>query len=228
MSAAMARRVALSCAALAMLASPGQAFAQAKPRPAAARPSRSVEIGGYAMFGQVNFAAVDSFDAILGESSGPIFGGGARIGLPYGGLFVDVGAWQYSADGERAFVAGNTVFPLGIPIEVTVTPIEFSGGWRFRIRKMPKLTPYAAGGWTLMRYQETSEFSSEDEDVDETFNGFHLFGGVEYKITRWFGVAGEASWTTVANALGDAGVSEAFDETDLGGTTLRFKITIGR
>ena len=178
------------------------------------------------MFGRINFTAADSFDAIFGESSGPIFGGGVRISQ--GGMFLDVGAWQYSADGERAFVAGNTVFPLGIPIEVTVTPIEFSGGWRFRIRKMPKLTPYAAGGWTLMRYQETSEFSSEDEDVDETFNGFHLFGGVEYKITRWFGVAGEASWTTVANALGDAGVSEAFDETDLGGTTLRFKITIGR
>jgi opacity protein-like surface antigen len=226
MSAAMARRVVLSCAALAMLASPGQAFAQAKPRPATARPSRSVEIGGYAMFGRINFTAADSFDAIFGESSGPIFGGGVRISE--GGAFLDVGAWQYSADGERAFVAGNAVFPLGIPIEVTVTPIEISGGWRFRIRKMPKLTPYAAGGWTLMRYQETSEFSSEDEDVEETFNGFHLFGGVEYKITRWFGVAGEASWTTVANALGDAGVSEAFNETDLGGTTLRFKITIGR
>ena len=226
MSAAMARRVLVSCAAIAMLATPGQVFAQAKPRPRPAAPSRGVEIGGYAMFGRINFAAADSFDAILGESSGPIFGGGVRISQ--GGVFLDVGAWQFSADGERAFVAGNTVFPLGIPIEVTVTPIEFSGGWRFRIRKMPKLTPYAAGGWTLMRYQETSEFSSEDEDVDETFNGFHLFGGVEYKITRWFGVAGEASWTTVANAIGDAGVSEAFNETDLGGTTLRFKITIGR
>jgi hypothetical protein len=223
----MARRVLVSCAAIAMLATPGQVFAQAKPRPRpAAAPSKGVEIGGYGMFGRINFAAADSFDAILGESSGPIFGGGVRISQ--GGVFLDVGAWQFSADGERAFVAGNTVFPLGIPIEVTVTPIEFSGGWRFRIRKMPKLTPYAAGGWTLMRYQEASEFSSEDEDVDETFNGFHLFGGVEYKITHWFGVAGEASWTTVANAIGEAGVSEAFNETDLGGTTLRFKITIGR
>jgi len=111
---------------------------------------------------------------------------------------------------------------------VTVTPIEISGGWRFKIRKQPKLTPYAAGGFTLMNYQETSEFSSGTEDADETFSGFHLFGGVEYKITRWFGVAGEASWSTVPDAIGDSGVSEAFNETDLGGTTLRFKITIGR
>jgi len=218
----------VSCAAIAMLASPGQAFAQTKPRPrpAAARPSRGVEIGGYAMVGRINFTAVESFDAILGESSGPIFGGGVR--LSEGGVFLDVGAWQYSADGERAFVAGNTVFPLGIPVEVTVTPIEFSVGWRFRFRKMPKLTPYAAGGFTLMKYQETSEFAVGDEDVNETFSGYHVIGGVEYKITRWFGVAGEASWTTVPDAIGDAGVSEAFNETDLGGTTFRFKITIGR
>ena len=224
----MAWRVVGPCAAIVMLASPGQVFAQAKPRPrpAAARPSQGVEVGGYAMFGRINFTAVESFNAILGESSGPIFGGGVRISE--GGVFLDVGAWQYSADGERAFVAGNTVFPLGIPVEVTVTPIEISVGWRFRLRKTPKLTPYAAGGFTLMKYRETSAFSTSDEDVNETFNGFHAFGGVEYKVTRWFGVAGEASWTTVPDALGEAGVSEAFNETDLGGTTFRFKITIGR
>ena len=229
MSVAMARQLVVSCAAIAMLASPGLVFAQAKPRPrpaAAARPSRGVAIGGYAMFGQINFTAVESFDAVLGESSGPIFGGGVRISE--GGAFLDVGAWRYSAAGERAFVAGNTVFPVGIPVEVTVTPIEISGGWRFRLRKMPKLVPYAAGGFTLMKYQETSEFSTGDEDVNETFNGFHMIGGAEYKITRWFGVAGEASWTTVPDSIGSSGVSEAFNETDLGGTTFRFKVTIGR
>ena len=178
------------------------------------------------MVGLIKFTADDSFDAIVGESSGPIFGGGVRISE--GGFFVDVGAWRYAAEGERAFVYGGEVFPLGIPVDVTVTPIEISGGWRFRLRKMPKLTPYAAGGLTLMKYQETSEFSTGDDDVDETFNGFHLIGGAEYKITRWLGVAGEASWTTVPDSIGEAGVSEAFNETDLGGTTFRFKITIGR
>jgi len=224
----MARRMVASCAAVVALASSGQAFAQAKPkpRPAAARPSQGIEIGGYGMVGLIKFTADDSFDAIVGESSGPIFGGGVRISE--GGFFVDVGAWRYAAEGERAFVYGGEVFPLGIPVDVTVTPIEISGGWRFRLRKMPKLTPYAAGGLTLMKYQETSEFSTGDDDVDETFNGFHLIGGAEYKITRWLGVAGEASWTTVPDSIGEAGVSEAFNETDLGGTTFRFKITIGR
>ena len=117
---------------------------------------------------------------------------------------------------------------LGIPVAITVTPIEISAGWRFRFRGAPKLTPYAAGGVTLLKYQETSDFSASGDDVDESFNGYHVLGGIEYKITRWLGLAGEASWSTVPDAIGEAGVSEAFDETDLGGTTFRVKITIGR
>ena len=208
------------------------AHAQSKPRPRAsttsAQPSRSVSIGGYATFGNIFFTATESFDAILGSTSGPIFGGGARVGLPWGGLFVDVGAWRFHGEGERAFAFDGGVIPLGIPVEVTVTPLEISGGWRFRIRSQPKLTPYVAGGLTAMQYHESSEGSTPDDDVDDSFNGFHLLGGAEYKITRWLGVAGEASWTTVPDAIGESGVSAFFDETDLGGTTIRFKITIGR
>jgi hypothetical protein len=207
---------------------------QEKPRPRPAstvktpQKKRSVEIGGYGMFGNINFTASESFDAIVGSSSGPIYGGGARIGVPYGGLFIDVGAWRYGADGERVFVANDQVFHLGIPLQITVVPIEFSGGWQFHIRKLPKLLPYVAGGLTSMSYKETSDFATDAENVDERFTGYHLFGGAEYKVTRWLGIAGEATWTTVPDAIGEAGVSASFNETDLGGTTFRFKITVGR
>ena len=229
-------RAAPALFAILLLASPcaERASAQTKPRPAAARPKPAggIQIGGYAMFGRINFAAVDSFDAILGESSGPIFGGGARVGLPVrvpsGGLFVDVGAWQYRGDGERVFVNNGQTFPLGVAVEITVTPIEIGAGWQFKLRKLPKLLPYVGGGFTSMLYKETSELSSAGEDVDEHFTGYHLGGGAEYKITRWLGVAGELAWTTVPDSIGEGGVSEAFNETDLGGTTFRFKITIGR
>ena len=232
MAVTITRRLTTAVAAIALIASAGvtAANAQAKPRlrTTPARPSRSVEIGGYGMFGNINFTAAESFDAILGAPSGPIFGGGARVGLPWGGLFVDVGAWRFHADGERAFVFQNEAIGLGIPVDVTVTPIEISAGWRFRVRKLPKLIPYIAGGLTSMRYQEISDFSTPAEDVDESFGGYHLLGGAEFKILRWLGVAGEASWTTVPDAIGEAGVSKAFNETDLGGTTLRLKVTIGR
>jgi len=231
-AATITRHLAPAFIAIALFTSAGVAPAQAqsKPRPRSSSPppSRSVSIGGYATFGFINFTATESFDAILGTTSGPLFGGGARVGLPWGGLFADVGAWRFHGEGERAFVFGGEVVPLGIPVDITVTPIEISGGWRFRIRSLPKLSPYIAGGLTAMKYHESSDGSAPDEDVDDTFNGYHLLGGAEYKITRWLGVAGEASWTTVPDAIGEAGVSAAFDETNLGGTTFRFKITIGR
>lgn len=224
--------VAIALATVAMLAGDATgAFAQAKPRPRPAAPpqqSRGIQVGGYAMVGRINFAATESFDAIVGTPSGPIFGGGARIGLPFGGLFVDVGAWRYRADGERVFVANDVIFKLGIPVEITVTPLEISAGWRFRLRRAPKFTPYAAGGLTILKYQETSDFSTSSEDADDSVNGYHVIGGAEYKLTRWLGLAGEGSWSTVPDAIGESGVSEAFNETDLGGTTFRVKITIGR
>ncbi|MEP6783504.1 MAG: hypothetical protein ABI983_07530 [Acidobacteriota bacterium] len=226
--------VACLCSIGATPAAAQQKKPEQKPRPVAttsarsALPKRGIEIGGYGMFGNISLTAKDSFDAITGSSSGPIYGGGARIGVPFGGLFFDVGAWRYRADGERVFVFGDQTFKLGIPVEITIVPIELSAGWQFRFRKMPKLIPYVAGGLTSMSYQETSDFATDAENVDDRFSGYHLLGGAEYKIMRWLGVAGEVSWTTVPNAIGENGVSEAFDETDLGGTAFRFKITIGR
>lgn len=203
-----------------------------QPRPAAAaskpQQSKSVQIGGFAMVGNMTFTAKESFDAILGAHSGPIYGGGAHIGLPWGGLFAEVGAWRYQDSGERVFVYNGTTIPLGIHTDVKLTPIELSAGWRFRFRKAPKIFPYLAGGYTSMRYQETSDFADKSENVDDNFGGYHLYGGAEYKITKWFGVAGELAWTTIPNSIGEGGVSQSFNEDNLGGTSFRFKITVGR
>ena len=135
----MTRHLATAFTAMALIASVGatSAQAQSKPRPrtVSAPPSPGIEIGGYGMLGHVNFTAAESFDAILVEPAGPIFGGGARVGLPWGGLFVDIGAWRFQGEGERVFVFGSEVIPMGIPVEVKVTPIELSAGWRFRFRR---------------------------------------------------------------------------------------------
>lgn len=215
-----------------VLAASLDAFAQSKPQPRRPPPPPlpppTLEIGGYAMAGVMNFTAADSFDVILGSPSGTIFGGGARVGLPLGGLFVDVGAWRFRGEGERAFVFQGEDFPLGIPVEVTVTPVEFTAGWQFRLRRAPKFRPYVGGGFSSYAYTETSEFATGSENVDERFNGYHLLGGAEYRVGRWVSVSGEAAWTTVPDALGESGVSAALDEADLGGTSVRFKITIGR
>ena len=186
-----------------------------------------VEIGGFATIGSMTFTAADSFDAVLGSHRGAIYGGGARVGLPLGGLFVEVGAWRFTQDGERVFISGDEVFPLGIPVEVTITPLEITGGWRFR-NFSQRILPYAGGGWSSYRYQETSQFADVAENVEDRFSGFHLMGGVEVKLLRWLGVAGELTWATVPDSIGVGGASEEFADTDLGGRSIRLKVTVGR
>lgn len=188
---------------------------------------QSLDVKGYGLVGNATFAATDSFEAVLGSASGPIFGGGAEVGLPFGGLYVGVGGWRFKQDGERAFISGTQVFPLGIPLTVQVTSIEVTGGWRFR-NFSRRFVPYAGAGWSAVAYEETSRFAEPEENVDERFNGFHLLAGAEFRLTGWLGVGGEVAWARVPNALGEGGVSEAFGETDLGGTSLRLKISIGR
>ena len=211
-----------------VLACGTQAFAQTRRPDPPPLPPPSLEISGVAMLGLMNFAATESFDAALDKHIGSIFGGGARVGLPWGGLFVDVGAWQFRSDGQRVFVYNDEVFSLGVPLDVTITPIELSGGWQFRFRRAPQFRPYVLGGYSSYRYQEVSDFATDAENVDERFNGYHLAAGAEFPIHRWLGVAWEVNWTSVPDAIGDAGVSARFSETDLGGASLRFKILIGR
>jgi opacity protein-like surface antigen len=194
---------------------------------AAGAAAQEVDIKGYGMIGAMNFSASESFDAVFGSSSGTIFGGGAEVGLPWGGLYVGFGASRFSKDGERVFVSGSEVFPLGIPLTVKITPIEITGGWRFK-NLGPRFVPYAGGGWSSFAYEETSEFANADENVDERFNGWHVLGGAEFKVTPWLGVGGEIVFSSIPDALGAGGVSEAFDESNLGGTSYRLKISVGR
>ena len=114
--------------------------------------AQGIDIKGYGLVGGMSFAASESFDAVLDTSSGVIFGGGAEVGLPWGGLYFGVGAWRFSEEGERVFVSGSEVFPLGIPLTIEVTPIEVTGGWRFK-NVSPRFVPYVGGGLELVRLQ---------------------------------------------------------------------------
>lgn len=189
--------------------------------------AQSIAVRGYGLMGSVSFAASDSFETVLGSASGPLFGGGVEVGLPLGGLYVGVGGWRFQQDGERVFVSGRQAFPLGIPLTVQVTPIEVTGGWRFRGLSQ-RFVPYAGAGWSSYGYKETSQFADASENADERFGGFHIVGGAEFRVTRWLGIGGEVAWARVSDALGENGVSEAFDESDLGGTSVRLKVSIGR
>jgi opacity protein-like surface antigen len=221
--------VAVAC----VMALPAAAAAQQKP-PAAARPPAppraQTSIRGFGDIGLTRFAAADTFKATLGSSTGTFFGGGVEVVLPQR-LFFNVRLSRFEKTGERVFVDEGEVFPLGIEMTVGITPVEVTGGYRFQPRgSTGNVIPFVGGGVGWHRYSETSDFAQPGDDVNERFTGYHALGGVEFRMSRWFGVTGETQWTTVSDALGSevSSASEAFGDSNLGGLGFRVRFVVGR
>jgi opacity protein-like surface antigen len=181
---------------------------------------------GFADAGSTTFTAEKSFAAVLGTTSGPVFGGGVE--LVERNIFLNVRASRFQKTGERVFVFEGEEFPLGIPETITVTPIQVNGGYRFDFGS--RVVPYAGIGVGWHTLSDTSEFADDSENLEETYRGFQVTGGAEFRVARWLGIGGEAEWSRVPNGLGqtDNSVAKEFGETDLGGTTFRVRIVIGR
>ena len=77
-----------------------------------------------------------------------------------------------------------------------------------------------------MRYRETSDLAIAGDDVDESFKGFTVFGGIDLRIAKMIFAGFEAQYRGVPDAIGTAGASQAFGETDLGGFTARVLLGI--
>lgn len=185
------------------------------------------QIRGFADVGGTTFAAKESFRTVLGTNSGVVLGGGVQVDLPYN-VFVALRASQFRRSGQRVFVFEEQTFNLGVDTSVTVAPIQLSAGYRFPVRR--RVVAYGGGGIGWHRYTETSTFATDAENVSESFTGYQLLGGAEFRLHRWIAAAGEAEWATVPDALSSDpnSVSAAFDEHDLGGVTFRVKVAIGR
>lgn len=188
--------------------------------------AQEVAVRGFGDVGITSFTASRSFEAIFDTAIGSTFGGGGEVVLP-AGIFGRLHASRFRRTGERVFVVDEQVFPLGIETTVTITPVVIAGGYRFG---RGRVVPYAGGGIGWHRLQETDEFATADDEVDQTSMGYHALGGAEVRISRWLGAAFEAEWATVPDALGQNpnSVSAAYGETDLGGMTVRARIVIGR
>ncbi len=204
---------------------PVPALAQFQPSTPPAYPD-GLDIRPVVSVGTTWFTAADTFDAVLGSDRGQDWGGGVNV--TQGPAFLELTARRFSKSGTRVFVTDTKdVFPLDIPVDVSTTTFEAAAGWRFR-PLFGRLRPYVGAGYTRLQYEETADFAGDGDDVKEGFNGFHVLGGVEVRVTRWIGLAGDVVWTSVADAIGQAGASKAFGEDNLGGTSLRLKLVIGR
>src|SRR5512147_2903941 len=125
------RRVRLAmlvCAAVAASAATAAAQNRTPARRPAAEPTFRVR--GVVEAGARTFTASESFDAVLGTHSGPLFGAGAEV-LVGRNLFVSFDVSRFKKDGERVVVANGQAFPNGISTTISIVPVEVSAGWRF-------------------------------------------------------------------------------------------------
>lgn len=193
--------------------------------PAAAQGEPRFGVRGLIEVGPQNFAARQTFDAILGTTWGTFVGGGGQA--RWKNLLFEVTASQFKKTGERVFIAGGELFPLGIPTTITLRPIEFTAA--YRLPGLWGFRPYAGGGFGKQRYKETSSFAASEENVARTDTSYHVVAGAERRIWRWFGAGAEVRYRAVRDAIGDGGVSKEYGESDLGGTSVRVRvIVIGR
>jgi hypothetical protein len=203
--------------------------------PAAAQVARApreplYSIDAHVQFGRLSQAASDSFTAILGSSSGQVFGAGAEVAFR-GGLFVRADVSHFREDGERVEMVDDEIVPLGIPLTLSLTPIEFSGGYRFSAirfgrRAQLRLVPFAGAGAGIVRFREQTDDSHPDEEASERYASYHVLIGVDVPLGRRVAIGGELTRRWVRDGLGSGGISESFGETDLGGTTMLTRVRV--
>jgi len=225
-----ARWIAACAIAGAATLAPDVAAGQQRPVATRPAPAERTAVRAFGDLGGTLFSASDTFDAVLGSSSGVFFGGGVEVVLPQR-VFFNLRISRFQKSGERVFVLDDEVFPLGIETKVGVTPVEVSAGYRFQASgRTRNVIPYIGGGIGWHKYSEKSDFADDSENVTDSFQGYHALGGVEFRLGRLFAIGGEGQWTTVPDALGSdlGGASEAFDEDNLGGFAFRVRFVVGR
>lgn len=182
---------------------------------ALAAPAGAGELAFEGQAGYFGMSASNSASAVFDSTGGPTFGGAARLAF-WRGAFLAVGARTFSREGERVFVLtpSSPVQKLGFPVEVRLTPLFVSAGYRLRHGSL--LVPYVSAGVAITRYNETSDVAGESFDESFTRTGFTGAIGVEVgRGTFRFG--GEVGYTSVPEAIGVGGVSKVYGEDDIGG-----------
>ncbi len=212
----------LLCVVMAGTVAPASAQAPATPAPGS-----RIGFRAFGHFEWQNMAAKDSFEAVTGKSrlQGP--GGGVEVQRIWRGVFARASFTRMVETGERVFVFNNETVSLGIPLEITMTPVDLAVGWRLRPKTSRGIVPYAGAGMVLLSYKETSDADESGDAVNESYKGVVIFGGLEVPVWRFVSLGGEVGWRRI-NVPDPGGALEAFNEKDLGGVTMRVMLSIRR
>jgi hypothetical protein len=188
------------------------------------RPTPKLPIG-VRLFGAVDIEhmlAKQSFAATLGTPTLLGFGGGVDVvNLNGGGLFFRAAVSVMSKNGTRS----TGTISSGFALQVRMVPIDLAVGWRFNhVTRANHVTPFVGGGALLLHYSETTPAGDSTDSTIATFKGFEGFGGVDLLLGS-ITVAPEVDFRSVPGAIGTGGLSQLFNESNLGG--LAFRVTVG-
>ena len=122
------------------------------------------------------------------------------------------------------FVNNGEVFRLGIPLTVSSTPIEVTGGYRFHLRRS-RIIP-CGHGHRVVSYRETSDFSRR-RGRGRPARGLHR--GRRRRVPRHPVDCGDRdAGTRVPGILGQSGLSKDVNEDNFGGIAARLRVVVGR
>jgi opacity protein-like surface antigen len=184
--------------------------------------SRPLGVVGFGQFGYTRFSAQQSVQAITGNGGGAVLGAGGEVRI--GRLFVGASIDRYTKTGQRVLVVDREVFGLGVPDTISLIPMTAIAGWRFEHQSA---TPYVGGGVGTVLFKEESLAADPAENIRTHFRSYHVAGGVEFR-NGWVATAFEMEYSRIPDAIGVAGASAAFHESNLGGVVGRIKILVGR
>jgi len=193
--------------------------------PALAPAAAAAGFGVEAQAGYFSLAATDSARAVFdGSSGGGTFGGQVRYVLG-NGFYVAGGARTFTKEGERVFVATPTgpVARLGFPLDVRITPIFGTVGYRFRVGR--SLVPYLGVGGGVTRFRETSDVAGDVREDRRSKGSFHALAGLEFG-SGLFRVGAEGVYSSASDSVGVGGVSRVYEEDDLGGFSVLGKVVV--
>lgn len=221
-------RILLSVMAVCLLASPAAAQSGGGP----------IGLRAYFLYDSVRMSASESFDAVVNTSSfrGP--GVGIEATDLWKGVFVKFAFTKLGEEtGSRVVIIDSQVIQTGVSRTVEMAPIELGAGWRQSLEPTGRFVAYGGASGIWLKYKERSPMppASASENVDETFNGYAVFAGLDVSVWRNVFAGVELQYRGIPDAIGQApaaGLPETashfFGETDLGGTAFRILFGIRR
>jgi hypothetical protein len=184
-------------------------------------------VRGYGVFGSTFLTSDRAVEAVGGGDRQLNIGGGVQLVNVWKSVFADLSVSKTRITGERVFIDGDTVYRLGIPLEVTLRPIDVAVGWRAHGYSR-RTSTYIGAGLSHIRYEETSRFAQPGDDVSDGRTGGMVLFGVDVSAVRWLAVGGEMRYRLATGVVGVDGATAAFSEKDLGGLAASLRLVVGR